>query len=376
MSNLVRFLSELVALPSINPAFLDGQPSLTGETRVAEFLLSWCASAGLDVELQEAAPGRPNLFARLTPARRPSRRLILAPHLDTASVQTEELLKPIRSGNRLYGRGTCDTKGCVAAMLHALQAVARSGRRPDETEILFLGLADEESGQEGSRAIARSGLKADLAIVGEPTRLKVVTAHKGDVWLYLETQGKAAHGARPELGRNAIHAMSRVVSLLETTYADRLRERRHPLLGHPTINVGTIVGGKQPNIVPDQCRISIDRRMLPGETAAGVEKEIRALLRNAGLSAQFTPMRGGPCVALETDPNLPWVRSLMSQVRQPSPCGVDYFCDAAVLASGGIPSVVFGPGDIAQAHTADEWISIPSLERGAAVLERFLRSLP
>lgn len=376
MSNLVRFLSELVALPSINPAFLDGQPSLTGETRVADFLLSWCASAGLDVELQEAAPGRPNLFARLTPARRPSRRLILAPHLDTASVQTEELLKPVRSGNRLYGRGACDTKGCVAAMLYALQAVARSGRRPDETEILFLGLADEESGQEGSRAIARSGLKADLAIVGEPTRLKVVTAHKGDVWLYLDTRGKAAHGARPELGRNAIHAMSRVVSLLETTYADRLRDRRHPLLGHPTINVGTIVGGKQPNIVPDQCRISIDRRMLPGETAAGVEKEIRALLRNAGLSAQFTPMRGGPCVALETDPNLPWVRSLMGQVRQPSPCGVDYFCDAAVLASGGMPSVVFGPGDIAQAHTADEWISIPSLERGAAVLERFLRALP
>ena len=261
-------------------------------------------------------------------------------------------------------------------MLNALIELAGSPQRPGHTEIVFAGLVDEENGQRGSRALVAKGYGADLAIVGEPTCLQVVTAHKGDLWLQLETRGKAAHGSRPELGRNAIHEMSRIVDLLETTYASLLRQRRHPLLGSPTVSVGTIGGGSQPNIVPDLCRISIDRRTIPGETAAGVRREIKSLLQRHKLKATLLNIRNAPCPALETNLKLPLVKQFLANVGQTRPIGVDYFCDAAVLGSGGIPSVVFGPGDIAQAHTADEWISLHQLEQGTRMLVRFLQSLP
>jgi acetylornithine deacetylase/succinyl-diaminopimelate desuccinylase-like protein len=303
--------------------------------------------------------------------------VLLAPHLDTVGFPAlDELLQPRISGGRLRGRGACDTKGCVAAMFSALTAIARSGRRPGETEIRFIGLVDEENGQLGSRFYATHGRPADLAIVGEPTRLEVVSAHKGDVWLELRTRGRSAHGATPHLGINAVHRMAQAVHTLETTYAAALRRRRHPLLGHATINVGSIRGGTQPNIVPEECVISIDRRTLPGETEASVKREIRAALRAAGVQAAFHPLRLAPCPALETDPAHPLVQSLLRAAKRTRTTGVHYFCDAAPLAAGGTPSVVFGPGDIRQAHTRDEWISLASLDRGTAILERFLRDLP
>src|SRR5262249_43586097 len=146
---------------------------------------------------------------------------------------------------------------------------------------VFAGLVDEENSQTGSRTLADS-IKANFAIIGEPTCLRVVTAHKGSLWLRLQTRGKSAHGSRPELGDNAIHTMAKVVDFLQTDYAARLRKRSHPLLGHATASVGTIRGGTQTNIVPDQCEISIDRRTLPGETETGVTREIKALLRQRG----------------------------------------------------------------------------------------------
>ena len=261
-------------------------------------------------------------------------------------------------------------------MLAALCELAQSKQRPQETEIIFSGLVDEENAQAGPRAFAARGFKADLAIVGEPTELKVVTAHKGSLWLRLETHGKSAHGARPELGRNAVHAMSRIVDTLETDYAAHLRRRRHPLLGCATVNVGMIHGGTQPNIVPDACAITIDRRTLPGETEAGVRREITAWLARKKLPAQFSNVKLAPSTALETKTSLPLVRQFMQHARQNKPAGVDYFCDASVLAAGGIPSVVFGPGDIAQAHTADEWIALASLKRAQQILLRFFQSLP
>jgi acetylornithine deacetylase/succinyl-diaminopimelate desuccinylase-like protein len=237
-------------------------------------------------------------------------------------------------------------------------------------------LIDEEHAQTGSRALVKNKFKADLAIVGEPTRLQVVTAHKGSLWLELETRGKAAHGATPQLGKNAIHEMARIVDLLETDYAAQLRKRKHPLLGAATVNVGTISGGTQPNIVPDICKISVDRRTLPGEPDAAVGNEIAALLRAKNLSAKISSAKLAPALPLETNFKLPLVQQFLKSVGQTKPLGVHFFCDAAVLSAGGIPSVVFGPGDIAQAHTADEWISLSELERGKNLLLRFLNSLP
>lgn len=371
----VRLLRELIALPSVNPAFVPADDPAAGEKRVADFLATHAASLGLDVRRQPVLPARENVLITLRPSGRTRRRVLLAPHLDTVGATASQLKPTVRNG-RLHGRGACDTKGSLAAMFAALAATARGGRRPAETEIVLAAFVDEENEQRGSRALAASKLQADLAIVGEPTGLKVVTAHKGNLWLRLETRGKAAHGARPDLGRNAALEMARIVQLLETEYASALRCRRHPVLGHATISVGTIAGGTQPNIVPDRCTIHADRRTLPGETEAGVRREIQALLRLHGLQARVADSKSAPCWPMETDPELPLVRQFMNCAGQRAPVGAHYFCDASVLSHAGIPSVVFGPGDIAQAHTADEWISLRQLDAATAMLTRFLRRLP
>lgn len=374
MSRTDKLLAELIALPSVNPAFLPvGHPD-AGEQRVAEFLAATAARGGLEVELTPVLPGRPNLLAWLRPSGPVRQTILLAPHLDTVVAEPGQFV-PRRRQGRLYGRGACDTKGSVAAMLGAMLELARLPGRPRHTEIVFAGLADEENWQAGSRALVDSGLRADLAIVGEPTRLQAVTAHKGSLWMELTTRGRAAHGSTPQLGRNAVLAMSRVVVALETDYADALRQRTHPLLGTGTVNVGRIAGGRQPNIVPDECSILVDRRTLPGETEAGVLREVAAFLRAQRLAVRVASTKAAECPALETPVTQPLVRSFLSALRQTRPLGVDYFCDAAVLAAGGIPSVVFGPGDIAQAHTADEWISLRSLEKGRDQLLRYLKSL-
>jgi acetylornithine deacetylase/succinyl-diaminopimelate desuccinylase-like protein len=378
MSPAERLLRELIALPSVNPALMPPNDPRAGEERVAKFLTHIAHRGGLEAERREVFPHRHNILARYRPmgARQ---RVILAPHMDTVGQvsMSDSLFVPKKVGDRLFGRGACDTKGSVAAMLTALLNVASNRQRPRETEIVFAALVDEEVNQSGSRALVRDRFRADLAIVGEPTRLQVVTAHKGDLWLTLRTRGKAAHGARPELGRNAVHAMAKIVALLETTYASQLKKKRHPLLGHATVNVGSIRGGTQPNIVPDSCEITVDRRTIPGEQDASVIREIRALLRQRGLAAEVSDDKAmSPCRPMETDAQLPLVQSLMRIAKQRAPVGVHYFSDAAVLASGGTPSVLFGPGDIAQAHTADEWISIRSLDRATTTLTKFLQSLP
>ncbi|MBW8863907.1 MAG: M20/M25/M40 family metallo-hydrolase [Verrucomicrobia bacterium] len=374
MTRTEKLLAELIALPSVNPAFLPPRHPFAGEHRVADFLASVAARAGLEVEFQPVLPGRRNFIARLLPKNAIKQTILLAPHLDTVGADGTRFI-PQRRHGRLHGRGASDTKGSVAAMLSALCELAAGKSRPQSTQIVFAGLVDEENAQAGSRALAAGGFQADLAIVGEPTRLQVVTAHKGSLWLQLATQGKAAHGAKPHLGKNAVHEMARIVDLLETRYAAQLKKRKHKLLGHATVNVGKIAGGSQPNIVPDACLIEIDRRTLPGETGTSVRRELAALLAANKLSARISRANHAPALALETDHRLPLVQSFLRSTRQSRPAGVDYFCDAAVLAAGGIPSVVFGPGDIAQGHTADEWISLAELERAKDLLVGFFRSL-
>ena len=376
MTQTRKLLAELIALPSVNNAFLPPRDSHAGEGRVAEYLAVLGTRAGLDIGFQKVLADRPNLIARLVPRGKARRTILLAPHLDTVNVACEDQFTPRTKGGRMFGRGACDTKGSVATFFSALCELAKSGVRPKETEIIFVGLVDEENGQSGSRFLANKKFKADLAIVGEPTNLVVATAHKGSVWLDIETRGQSAHGATPWFGKNAIHEMARVVDALETDFAARLRKRRHPLLGHGSVSVGTIRGGTQTNIVPDRCMIGVDRRTLPGESEAATRREVAAFLQSRKLKAKVSNVKLKPCYPLETDARLPLVRQFLHSTGQTRPAGLHYFCDAAVLARGGIPSVVFGPGDIAQAHTAEEWIELAQLERGRDMLLRFLKSLP
>ncbi len=408
MTRTEKLLAELIALPSVNPAFLPPRHPHAGEKRVADFLAAIAAHAGLEVEFQNvfgvrghvralesgdmsphSQTERRNIIARLLPRNKIRQTILLAPHLDTVGAEDPQFI-PRRKHGRLHGCGACDTKGSVAAMLTALCELAESKNRPQETEIIFAGLVDEEHAQAGSRAFAGQASRLSpsfkktrdsrdgcptLAIIGEPTRLQVVTAHKGDLWLELETRGVAAHGAMPETGQNAIHEAARMVDWLQTDYAARLRRRRHPLLGTATVSVGMICGGVQPNIVPDRCVVTIDRRTLPGETDAGVRREIQQFLRSKNLSAAIADKKLAPALPLETNHNLPLVKSFMNCAGQKKPVGVHFFCDAAILSAGGIPSVIFGPGNIAQGHTTDEWISLAELERGKELILNFLRSL-
>ncbi|HXJ61464.1 MAG TPA: M20/M25/M40 family metallo-hydrolase [Verrucomicrobiae bacterium] len=377
MHDAVKLLRDLIALPSVNPAFLPERDPRGGEQRIVDFLTATATRAGLDVETDEVFPNRCNLIIRLLPAGRIRQRVVLAPHMDTVGVSSDEQFQPVLKRGRLHGRGACDTKGSVAAMTAALLNLAAAARRPSGTEVMLIALVDEESAQSGSRHLVRRGFRAELAVVGEPTRLRVVTAHKGDLWLQLETRGVAAHGSRPELGRNAVHLMARIVDLLETRYARQLRRLRHPLLRHATINVGTIAGGRQPNIVPDRCVIRIDRRTVPGERDSAVKQEILRFIRQHGFTASLVDTKSeGPAPPLETDRRLPLVQQFLRCAGQKDPAGVDFFTDAGVLAAGGIPSVVFGPGDIAQAHTADEWVAVRQVERATRLLQRFLEALP
>jgi len=375
MSQVVKLLRDLIALPSVNNAFLPPGDPHAGEELVADYLKNRARKAGLEIETQATNSGRDNLIVRLKPLGQATHRIILAPHMDTVGGDLDKIFRPTKKGERLHGRGACDTKGSVAVMFHAMEHLAKR-HRPANTEIVFIGFVDEECNQTGSRAFSKLKLKANIALVGEPTRCRVVTAHKGDLWLRLSTRGKAAHGARPELGRNAVHTMAKCIDAIETEYAQNLGKRRHPALGPPTINTGIVRGGSQPNIVPDVCEADLDRRTLPGESFATIRREIGEVLKKRGLKARLTNVKGYTCPAMETDPTLPMVQQLMRTVRQTKPLGVDYYCDAANIATTGVPAVVWGPGDIAQAHTADEWISIRQLERGMDVLTRFLLSLP
>ena len=375
MSQVVKLLRDLIALPSVNNAFLPPGDPHAGEELVADYLKNRARKAGLEIETQATNSGRDNLIVRLKPLGQATHRIILAPHMDTVGGDLDKIFRPTKKGERLHGRGACDTKGSVAVMFHAMEHLAKR-HRPANTEIVFIGFVDEECNQTGSRAFSKLKLKANLALVGEPTRCRVVTAHKGDLWLRLSTRGKAAHGARPELGRNAVHTMAKCIDAIETEYTQNLGKRRHPVLGHPTINTGIVRGGSQPNIVPDVCEADLDRRTLPGESFTTISREIGEVLKKRGLKARLTNVKGYTCPAMETDPTLPMVQQLMRTVRQTKPLGVDYYCDAANIAATGVPAIVWGPGDIAQAHTADEWISIRQLERGMDVLTRFLLSLP
>jgi acetylornithine deacetylase/succinyl-diaminopimelate desuccinylase-like protein len=371
-----RLLRELVARPSVNPTFLYDRPDFTGEERVAELLEEMARSEGIEVRRQSVLPGRKNLIARLKPSGKTRSRVMLTPHMDVVPAPEKDFTPRVRNG-KMHGRGTCDTKGSVAAFFSAFLELARKGKRPRETEILFVGLVDEEFGQAGSRMLAQKGPKGDLAIAGEPTGLQVVTAHKGNLWLQLKTRGKSAHGSTPQHGKNAIDAMAPILEFLFGDYPKDLGLRTHPLLGSPSVSVGKIIGGTQPNVVPNECVIDLDRRTIPGETEASVTKELIKAFEKRGIPfPEFSKSRSVPCPPLDTDPDLPLVQSFLRAANRRKSRGVPYFTDASPIAMGGTPALVFGPGNIAQAHSADEWVEMAQVDRAQSIVSRFLNSLP
>ena len=370
MSPVIETLADLVRIRSVNPAY----PGGVSEAGVAAFVSGFFAARRIRTFEQEVFPGRPNLVAVL-PGKDSLRRVVLEAHTDTAGVEgmTIPPLKPEVSGGRLYGRGACDTKGGLAAMMHALAALAAEGAVPP-CEVWLAATADEEHAYRGVVRLCE-GLRAQAGVVAEPTSLRLIAATKGCVRFRVRTRGVAAHSAKPHLGRSAITAMARVVLAIEES-TKALTERVHPLLGPATCTIGTIRGGRQVNIVPDECVIEVDRRLLPGEEAAAVLAGYALLVGGIpGVEAQVDP----PMLSdepLETPLDSAVVRcasGVLSELRlNAAAAGVPYGSDASKLARVGVPSVVFGPGSIDQAHAAVEYVDCEEVEKACEFYRRFL----
>lgn len=374
--NVVELLQALVRIPSVNP---EGDPGVaeTGEQACAEFVAEFLRRAGARAELQPVLPGRPNVIGVFPSDRPGKKRVFLAPHTDTVSVagMTIDPFSGEERDGKIFGRGSTDTKGTLAAMLWALWEIRERIASLDH-EIWLVGCMGEEAGQHGSKTFVKeyggNPLNA-FALIGEPTRNAIVHTHKGSCWLKLSTRGLAVHGSTPERGENAIYKMMGVIAYLREKVVPRLAGFANPVLGTPTFNLGTIRGGSKTNIVPDSCEITVDIRTTP-ELYTGMDGGFAAALL-AELKAAFPGLKGSCTESppLWTEPSHPLIGALE---RAGGKCGgAPWFCDAAVFARGGIPAVAAGPGSIAQAHTKDEFLSVADLRGGVQFYRNFLEQL-
>jgi acetylornithine deacetylase len=401
-SDVVEIARRLIAVNSVNPRLAPAGETAAGEADVTAWLCEFCSAAGWRWALQAVHPGRSNFIA-LVPGS--GQRMLWEAHQDTVSVQGMTI-SPLASevrGGRLYGRGACDVKGPMAAMLAALRrtAASPSGGRPS---ILFAATVNEECGFTGARALAdiwreaapredvappavdpAGGLTLEelqavrpaAALIAEPTDLDVVVAHRGVVRWRLMVRGRAAHSSRPDRGLNAVYAMAEVVREIDRYHRQVLAMRAaDPQCGPPTVSVTTIAGGLGPNTVPDYAVIDVDRRLTPAEDPAAAYGELvdhlAASVELGGCTleheAAWMQNRG-----LASHNNLAWAERVAGAARavgvRGALKGVPYGTNAASIAAAGIPAVVFGPGSIDQAHTADEWIAVDELALAVEVLE-------
>ncbi len=368
--NARQILAELVALPSVHPE-ADPGGTKPGEEAVGAWLADHLRDLGADVSVHLLAPGRPTVVGVFEPARRARATIAFAPHLDTVGVRgmTVPAFKLTAGGGRLHGRGACDTKGPMAALLGALGKWVRSpASRTGDVRWIVAATAGEEQGSLGARALVAEGFRADFAIALEPTDLRVVHGAKGILRVWIEVPGRAAHGARPERGDNAVYRALPLLQHLKEELAPMLAAQRHPVLGGCSLNLGIVQGGGELNLVPALCRVGLDIRVHPGFPAAEVLPLLRAAMRKYVPRARLSIHREGP--SFVTERTEPWAKRLRAAGR--GWAAADWFCDANIFAGAGIPSVAFGPGSIAQAHTRDEFILARELEAGAAAFGRFL----
>jgi acetylornithine deacetylase len=380
-------LSDLVAIPSVNPMGrgLAGPGVL--EAGMTDYLERYFASLGVPWQRQTVSPGRDNLIARYeAPGARMT--LLFDAHQDTVPTDgmTIAPFSPTIDAGRLYGRGACDIKGGMAAMLVAFARLVRE-RPGGSASVIMACTVDEEFTHTGASRLADSELGADLAIVAEPTRLALVDCHKGAVRWKVGVKGVACHSSTPELGVNAIYRMARVVSTLAEHAATLAKSAPHPVLGPPSLSVGRIHGGVSVNVVPDWCEIEVDRRVNPGESTARALDQVRADLcgrlegEDPGAWIEFAPpFVNMPALDPATATAAGWqerVRDALAPVlgRRPALCGVPYGTDAGPLGAAGMACLVFGPGDIAQAHTRDEWIDLDQLRLAANAYYQIARAL-
>jgi acetylornithine deacetylase len=369
MSEIADLTAELVRIDSVNPALI---PGAAGEAELARFVARWLEEAGLEVEVEEVAPGRPNVVG-VARGSGGGRTLLLNAHLDTVGVAgMDDPFSGRVADGRVHGRGSVDMKAGLAAIMLAGREARSRGLRGD---VVVAAVVDEEVGSIGTEALLRRRT-ADAAIVTEPTSLDVAIAHKGFVAFELETEGRAAHGSRPDLGVDAIAKMGHVLVGIEAL--DRaLRARApHRLLGTGSIHASVIEGGQEFSSYPASCSLQAERRILPGETREQAEAELRSLLARLGESdadfrSSFRAAFWRDAFEISADAEI--VR-LVQDHAGTQLVGMSFWADSALLAGAGIPTVLFGPGG-SGLHESEEWVDVAQAERCVEVLTQVAAEL-
>ncbi len=372
MSECQELLKQLISIPSVNPAY--GGP---GESAVEAFVRERLEASGIAYETQEVLPGRNNVIARIGALDKPA--VLIEAHMDTVGVDGwaigDSPYEPIEEDGKLYGRGACDTKSSLSVFLILAERLAKRSQSSDYS-LVFAATADEESAQLGAYKLAErfEELNIEAALTGEPTRSRLITKHKGACRYTLEATGVAAHGSTPESGENAIYKIARIVEKLER-YAELLsNEESLGFIEKGSLNVGKIKGGIGFNIVPDRCSIDIDRRLGVNETVVEAKEALDPIIESEiGVSSSTFLERP----ALNTG-NQNWfpqaLRSSAEALGIQSDFGeVAFMTNGVAYASAGVPTVVFGPGDIEQAHKTNEYIEIGEMERSLSILEGFFQ---
>jgi len=378
MVDTIQLLRDMIAIPSVNPmATNSGAPV---ERAMGNFIETILTRAGIDCERQRVAEGRDNVIG-IVPANSsgPAAGVMLNSHMDTVPIDNMLIspFDPIIKDDCIYGRGSCDAKASLAAMLTAVIKYAQQSDRP--ATVVFAAMADEEFSFSGSWKLIEKQWPVSACVVGEPTRLRRVIAHKGLVRWRINVKGLSAHGATPELGRNAVYDAARVVLALQEFARNLGAYEPHHLLGHTTLNVGRITGGQSVNIVPDRCVLEAEMRLLPNADGKHWLKECLEFVRaRVGPEVQLTfaePYLLDP--AMET-PAAALIVTSLGDARQrefadPGALeGANYGTDGSKLARAGIQTVICGPGDIAQAHTDSEFVEIEQVELAARVYGHLL----
>lgn len=374
MHRAVAIARDLIAIPSVNPMGKNLTGEIYSEKHVAAYVAQFLRALGVAVQVEAPDPEHPNVIARID-AGRPET-LLLEAHMDTVSHENMSIapFDPKIEKGLLFGRGSCDTKSGLAVYLYAIAQMLQAGHAW-QRNLILAAVHDEEFSFGGAKRLAQLGLSATFAIASEPTSLQVIHAHKGVCRFLLRTHGKSAHAALPWLGESAIYKMAEVIKRLER-YSQQLGERIHPELGPATLNIGRIFGGETVNTVPSVCTIEIDHRLLPGDDydtiRAGLEQALQGI---AGYRIE-PPYMQAPGVYVEKNSRA--CRSLMRACQAagwtPELQTAHYATDASILCGAGIPTVVFGPGDIAQAHTAGEHIRLSEIELAAEIILALLRA--
>jgi acetylornithine deacetylase len=370
----VALTRALVEIDSRNPTL---SPDGPGERQIAGKLAGILGGWGFSVSLSDSAPGRPNLIARIGPDDSPA--MMFAGHLDTVGVEgmTHDPWSAVMENGRIYGRGACDMKSGVAAMCTgALRAYREAGSQA-KRQVLIVAVTDEEYESLGMRSLLESGVTAECAILTEPTRLAICPAHRGFVWIEIDFAGRAAHGSRYDVGIDAIRHAGLVLAELDAIESGPLHAKSHELLGRPSLHASTIVGGIGMSTYPDRCILRIERRTIPGESETTALDEVHAALdrvktRKPELDATVNLIAAQEPSDVARDAMVVQRldRALKSEGMSASVEGLSAWTDAALLNAAGIPAVCFGPGDIALAQAAEEFVPVDENEKAAAVLQR------